>query len=216
MDARVTNPFLPARPQQAPTYNPQQQSAATYPAPAAYAPPQQYSAPQPGVMVAVAGAYATPPPPVLSEGDIDRPPVKALVRRLLIIVPKLIERGLVSRKLLDKEGNAKIQDRLTADVIVLDGGPLFWGGNTPGAQQFNEQVPYVIKGMWLSQRSLIQQSEGALAARERGDAANALVLGRLWQAGSEQNSPYVLAPPDPATDLPAFNAYVQHTNPYAV
>lgn len=214
----MTNPFLPAAPAQQYVPPQTQQVYAQQATAPAFAPQQQYSAPAPGAMVAQAGQFAAPPPPVLSDGEnIDRPPVKALVRRLLIIVPKRIERGLISSRLKDDAGNPKVQDRLTADVIVLDGGPLFWGGNTPGAKQFNEQVPYVIKGMWLSQRSLIQQSEAADAARERGDSANALVLGRLWQAGNEQNSPYVLAPPDPnSQDLALFDAFVRHTNPYAV
>jgi hypothetical protein len=210
----VTNPFVPAgapAPQGNPFGAPQHQQQ--------YA-PQHFTQPQPAgpaPMVAQPGAFATPPPPNLSEqgAKVSRPKLTDLTSRLVIIVPRIMERDRLSRFPDEETGLPKRETRLTADVIVLDGGVLVWGGQTPSEPRRQENPPYAIKGMWLNQRNLIEQCEPAHAAYVRGDAANGLALGRLWKAGTERNSPYVLQTPD-ANDVQIFNAYVQQNNPYAV
>src|SRR5689334_3674669 len=50
------------------------------------------------------------------------PRFRELYGRLIILVPKRLEKGLVSGRFKNPDGSAVIQDRMTADLIVLDGG----------------------------------------------------------------------------------------------
>lgn len=216
------NPFMPAAPQQ-PQGNPYQpQQPATpanpyaQPAPAApqgnpYQQPQQYApqqaqqaAPAGNGLVARPGQYSTPPPP--SEGGSSNlPKIADLQGRLLIIMPERID--------LQQPGKFGTQDRMTCSVVVLDGGPLSWGGMQPGSQRMTEQVPYVIKGLWISQSKLREQLAEPLAMRLRGEPG--LALGRLWKTGTGNNDPYVLAQPN-AQDSALYDQYVSQVNPFAL
>lgn len=223
----------PAAPQQG---NPYAQQAPAPAAPQAYAPPQQYApapqyapqqqAPQayappaptgnPGGLVARPGQFVTPPPP--SSGSGARPRLLDLYGRLLLVLPEHCARGVASR-FTDRNGQPQTQDKLTATVIVLDGGPLAFGGEPEkgpagkGAHTQNADVPYVVKGMWINQSKLIEQLEEALAMRLRGEPG--LSLGRLWKVGNAQNDPWVLAAPTPE-DAATYDRYVSQVNPFSL
>lgn len=229
------NPFLPAAPQQ-PQGNPYQQQPAapavpvnpyTQPQPAQgtnayhnpmpqqpqpqYA-PQQQAAPARNGLVARPGQYTTPPPPSEGGGG-GLPKVADLQGRLLIILPESIQRQIPSRFM--NNGVPSLQDKLTATVIVLDGGPLSWTPKQGGVmgQPRTEQVPFVIKGLWIVQSKLIEQLEEPLAMRQRGEAG--LALGRLWKTGPSNSDPYVLAQPSPQ-DAAMYDQYVSQVNPFAL
>lgn len=223
----MSNPFMPAQPQQQPASNPfqQPQQPAYQPQPQytqqpqQYAPPaapqqqyapapqQQYAQPAANVPVAAPGGYMPPPPPSES-GSSNMPRINDLQGRLLIVMPEKIERQVPG----GRPGYAP-QDRITATVVVLDGGPLQWGGTTPTSPRMTEQVPYVIKGLWVRQTKLVQQLEPALELRLSGGPG--LVLGRLWKTGPGQNDPYVLATPTPQ-DGALYDQYVSQVNPFSL
>jgi hypothetical protein len=225
----MTNPFLPAAPA-APAPAPAQGGNPFMPQSPGPVAPQQYTqaAPQqpyaPPVtpqgpygqvatnLVARPGQYSTPPPPSANSGG-GQPKVADLQGRLLLILPERIEYGIPSRFM--NNGVPQVQDRLTATVIVLDGGPLNWTPSRNGqlGQPRSEQVPYVIKGMWIPQSKLIEQLQEALGVRQSGGPG--LALGRLWKAGVGQNDPYVLATPSPQ-DSALYDQYVSTTNPFAL
>lgn len=220
----MTNPFLPAAPPAQPQQNPYAQQQPQYtqqPAQNPYAPhpaptgPYGQTAPAapPAAnnLVAQPGQFSTPPPPSAS-GSGNMPKIGDLQGRLLIIMPESLQRGLLSR-FTNRDGSPQAQDRLTATVVVLDGGPLQWGGTQPGSARQNADVPYVIKGLWIQQTKLIEQLNEPLQIRLGGGPG--LALGRLWKTGTEQNAPYVLATPNDQ-DVQAYNAYVSQVNPFAL
>lgn len=229
----------PAPAQQPQAYAPApQQYAPPAPAPQAYAPPQQYApAPAPqayaptaqgwpqgaapaaaggGALVARPGQFVTPPPP--SSGGGARPRLLDMYGRLLLVLPEHIARGVASR-FANRDGSPQTQDKLTATVVVLDGGPLAFGGEPEkgpaGKGQHTQQVdvPYVVKGLWINQSKLIEQLEEALAMRLRGEPG--LALGRLWKVGNAQNDPWVLAAPT-AEDAALYDHYVSQVNPFSL
>ena len=240
----MTNPFLPQQPQQpaAPAGNPfaPQQPAAPAPAaPQQYTQqPQQYPGAAPAAqpygapasnggspwptgatagapnMAATPGQFSTPPPPTESNGG-GMPKVADLQGRLVIILPERLERGIPSRFIDRATGQPQLQDRMTATVIVLDGGPMHWTPSRNGqpGQPQQAQVPMVIKGMWIQQTKLIEQLTEALTLRQQGNPRG-LALGRLWKAGTGQSDPYVLAQPN-QQDVQVYDQYVSHTNPFA-
>ncbi|HYD28896.1 hypothetical protein [Brevundimonas sp.] len=230
----MTNPFLPQQPQQQPAQQPQQQpnpyqqqpAAPAAPAnpyapatpqqytqqPAQYGAPaaQQYAPPAANVPVAQPGQFLAPPPPSAS-GSGNMPKIGDLQGRLLIVMPESLQRGLPS-KFQGQGGGAQFVDRMTCKVIVLDGGPLSWGGTTPGSQRQTVNTPYVVNGLWIQQVKLIEQLEEALRVRQSGGPG--LSLGRLWKTGPSNNDPYVLAAPQPQ-EVEQYNAYVSQQNPFA-
>lgn len=236
----MTNPFLPAQQPQpaAPAGNPfmpQQQPAA--PAPQHYTQqPQQapnpYAQPAPAAnggspwpsgatpvapnMTAAPGQFSTPPPPSESTGG-GMPKVADLQGRLVIVLPERLERGIPSRFTDRQTGQPQLQDRMTATVIVLDGGPLHWTPSRNGQAQparVENNMPMVIKGMWITQSKLIEQLTEALTLRQQGNPRG-LALGRLWKAGAGQSDPYVLAAAQPQ-EVALYDQYVSHQNPFSV
>ena len=233
----MTNPFLPQQPQtQQPAGNPFQQPAqqpqnsyAQQPQ-AQQAPvqqPQNSYAQQPYAQQAPAQQYAptqqgwpqgaTPAAPALAPGGLvpiappsesgsaNMPRVSDLQGRLLLILPEKIEYGV--------QGKYGTQDRITATVVVLDGGPLQWGGTQPGQQRQQGNIPHVIKGMWLPQSKLVGQLQPALQMRLSGGPG--LSLGRLWKAGTGANDPYVLAEAN-EQEVQLYNHYVSQVNPFTL
>jgi hypothetical protein len=98
--------------------------------------------------------------------------------RLLLIKPTKLEQGLVSTTLpKNSDGTPVVQDRITADVYVLDGAPL---ADFAGATAF--------PGLYISQsRVVVQLSNVAqLGAKTR----QTMVLGRL-------NTRYAQGKPNP-------------------
>jgi hypothetical protein len=219
------NPYA-QQPQQAPNPYAQQPTA-----PQAYAPQQQPQyAPTPqgwpqgaapaaaggGGLVARPGQFVTPPPP--SAGTGSRPRLLDMYGRLLLVLPEHVQRGVASR-FTNRDGSPQTQDKLTATVIVLDGGPMAFGGEPEkgpagkGQHTQTVDVPYVVKGMWINQSKLIEQLEEALAMRLRGEPG--LALGRLWKVGQAQNDPWVLAAPTP-DDAAVYDRYVSQVNPFTL
>jgi hypothetical protein len=232
----MTNPFLPQQPAPAPAAPQQPNPYAAPPAPQGYGqqpqytqqpaqnpyaqpqqqqyPAQQQTAPVPpggNGLVAQPGSFSTPPPPS-ATGSGNMPKIGDLQGRLLIVLPESLQRGLAS-KFMGQNGQAQTVDRLTATVVVLDGGPLQWGGTAPGSARQNADVPYVIKGLWIQQTKLIEQLDEPLRMRLAGQPG--LALGRLWKTGTEQNAPYVLAAPSPQ-DAQQYDAYDSQVNPFAL
>lgn len=206
------NPFLPAQPQpMAAPQNPYQQPVAQ-PMQPQYAPQTQYSGqPSGSGLVAQPGQFVPiGAPPADASGNM--PKLSDLTGRLILFLPERLERGVPSQFKND-DGSPRSQDRLTATLVVLDGGPVVWGGQTPAKPRQQEQIPYVAKAFWISQSKIISQLDAALQLRLSGGAG--LAIGRLWKTGTEQNSPYVLQEPN-AQDVQIYNQYVSHTNPFAL
>jgi len=187
----MTNPFGPDTTQTAPA-----QPAYAPPAPQGY--PTTPAAPPPAVSGQHGGAddpFGGPAP------QANRPRVRDLEGRTLLIMPKSIKRGLISAILKDDKGNPVVQDRMTADVVVLaPAEPVAYGG-TPENPQASQRrphdksaaVPWFIPGMWISNDGLVSQSSIALANVLRAQSgatpepgAVTMVLGRLYQAEPTQ------------------------------
>ena len=217
----MTNPFIRPEQQQAPQ-NPYaqqsafQQGAASYPSvqpmQPQYAPRPQYSgAPAGNGLVAQPGQFVPiGAPPADASGDMPR--LSDLTGRLILFLPERLERGVPSQFKND-DGSPRSQDRLTATLVILDGGPVVWGGQTPATPRQQEQIPYVAKAFWISQSKIISQLDAALQLRLSGGPG--LTIGRLWKTGTEQNSPYVLQEPN-AQDVQIYSEYVSRVNPFVL
>ena len=83
--------------------------------------------------------------------------------RLLIIVPKKLETGVPSQFKDPKTGQPKLQDRITADVHVLDGTPITQviDGEGDVKLELKEPLtpPFMIPDAYISQTMLVQQLE---------------------------------------------------------
>ena len=104
--------------------------------------------------------------------------------RLVAIIPTKIERNVKA----PGDGD-KVQDRITADVLIIDGGPFTFGGKPlqrpPVADTMMvQQLPYLALGMWISNKVLITQLE-----RKVGQG---IAVGRLYygEATNGNNAPY--------------------------
>jgi hypothetical protein len=136
-----------------------------------------------------------------------------MYNRLLLILPYKVE--TVPNRL--QPGST--QERMTADVIVLDGGALQYGGapekTPPKPHDKQVDVPHKVPRMFLSQAGLISQSSEALAKRQRGEPG--MVLGRLTTGEAKEaghNPPWLLAPPTDA-DKQIARAYLATVDPFA-
>lgn len=187
--------------------------------PDAAAPTTTTPAPVPAQQAAPPAAPAAPAAPGGADPfdgpapQATRPRVLDMYNRLVLVIPHKVE--TVPNRL--QPGTT--QDRMTADVIVLDGGPLQYGGApekvppVPHDKQVN--VPHKIDRMFLSQAGLISQSSQALAKRQRGEPG--MVLGRLTTGEASKpghNPPWLLSPPTDA-DKQAARAYLATVDPFA-
>lgn len=170
----------PQPPQQ--PYPPQPQYAP--PAPA----PQQYAAPAPVAPPMPSGPGAdefSNPTPVM--GNIARPRLMDLGEgRLVFFRPTKIERDVPAPP---RPGEVpKVQDRITTDIIPLDGGQFAYGGKP------EKGVPHTAMGTpgdifpscWNSNKIMVAQLE-----RSVDPSARLYVLGRLIkvQGANLQNNP---------------------------
>lgn len=165
-------PGYPPQPQ--PQYPPAPQPGYGYPQPQ-YAPPAPPQVPQ---GAPVAPGYGGAHPQGVDPFNAPTPPQANIVRprlldfaadgRLVLISPIKIDRNLPNN--LGKQGDT--QDRMTADVVILDGPPFPYGGAPEKGTPHNltAQVPYEIISMFISSAPLISQCE-----RRLGE----MVLGRL-------------------------------------
>lgn len=223
-----------APPQQAPQYAPpapaQQNFAgnpyATTPgvptvyggAPQAYAPPAQQQYAQQGAP-AIATASA-PPPPVAGGGTGAK--LADMYGRLVVVFPHMLQRVPKNARFVtdaDRANGNLEQDRMTATVVVLDGGatnnmtPIAFGGNPHalGGRPHDQSapLPYVRKGMWLNQSQVIGQLSDYLPGHARGGPGNTpgAAVGRIVKTGPEQNAPWFLTTPSEA-ELKLANDYL--------
>lgn len=212
-------------------------SVATAPAPAqpnpfgqpvaqpvtAPAPAQQY---QPQYPVApVQPAQAAPAADPLGGSDpfsdpapreARGPRIRDMYGRLLLLIPHKLEEGIPNR--LGKPGDT--QDRMTADVVILDGGTIQFGGapekTPPEPHTKAAEVPLKNARMFISSAGLISQCRQALAKKVTSGQPG-MVLGRLAVGeakGPGQNAPYLLTPATDA-DKQIARQYLSQVDPFA-
>lgn len=175
-------------------------------------------------------APATPAPAVQPFGGDDPfsgpapqqargPRLREMYGRLLLLVPHKLEEGLVSRTYTNPDGTPVINDRMTADVIVLDGEPINYGGKPeampPVAHTKVAGVPHKTTAMFISSAGLISQCREALA-KKITQGSPGLVLGRLTRGESSGKGepPWLLTQPTDA-DKQIARQYLAQVDPFA-
>lgn len=175
------------------------------------------TAPQPTAPATAPAAPATGgddpfsgPAPQQARG----PRLRDLYGRLLLLVPQKLEQGIPNRL---QPGTT--QDRMTTDVVVLDGGPIAFGGRPeatpPVPHDKSAQVPHRTPGMYVSSAGLISQCREALTKRAQGQPG--MVLGRLTTGNAKepgQNAPWLLTPPS-EQDKQVARQYLAQVDPFA-
>lgn len=183
------------------------------------------SGPAPATATAPPAPATAPAPPVDQFGGADPfansdpakpapkgPRLRDLYGRLLILVPSKVE--TVPNRL----GNpGETQDRMTADVVVLDGGTVAYGGKPeempPVPHDKTAEVPYKFPAMFISSVALISQCRDALAARQQGKPG--MVIGRLTKGEDtgKGNPPWILTPATDA-DKAIGRAWLASNDPF--
>lgn len=144
------------------------------------------------------------------------PRLEEMSGRLLLVIPKGMDKG----KGTDDKGNATEYDRMTADVIVLDGGPMAYGGKPTGRPPVPHdkvgQIPWREVGMYITGKAIISQARDAWAKRQRNEPG--MVVGRLGYgeqpADPKFQAPWVLEKATPA-DKDIARAYLATIDPFA-
>lgn len=189
------------------------------------------TAPAPPATATAPGSVPASPPPASpalpAEADpFDNPAPQAakgprirdMYGRLLLIIPHKLEEQVKSR-FTDKDGNIQYEDKMTADVIVLDGGPIHYGGKPekvpPIPHNKTADVPLKNARMLISLAGLVSQCREALA-KKLTTGQPGMVLGRLsvGEARGDNNAPYLLALPTDA-DRDVARAYLKTVDPFA-
>lgn len=95
-----------------------------------------------------------------------RPRPRDIVGRTVFVQPTLIER-------VPKPGSktGEMQDRITANVTICDGGPLAFGGapekDVPVPHTTTVATPYTADGVFISQINMVQALRRALPSPQR-------------------------------------------------
>jgi hypothetical protein len=181
-------------------YGPQQNAPGYGPPQGGYAPQAQYAPPQ---QAAPAPGYGGPNPNPDEFGTPDavggiRPRLKdAGVGRLVLVEPVKIERGIPNRlQKPDANGQVPLQDRMTANVVFLDGPPFMYGGDpdgdggVPKPHTMQANIPHEARSMWITNPLLIAQCERSVGGGK--------VLGRLTKGEASRpglRPPWKLADP---------------------
>lgn len=141
------------------------------------------------------------------------PRLRDVFGRLVLIIPHKLEEGIPNTL---QPGTT--QDRMTADVVILDGGQIEYGGapekTPPVPHDKVAQVPHKSPRMFISSVGLISQCREALDKRRRGGIG--MVLGRLGVGKSDkpgQNPPYLLQNPTDA-DKSLARQYLATQDPF--
>lgn len=144
------------------------------------------------------------------------PRLRDIYGRLLLIIPHKLEEGVPNR--LNKKGET--QDRMTADVVILDGGTIHYGGapeKTPPVPHTKTAEPPLRNArMFISSVGLISQCRQALA-RKVTSGQPGMVLGRLSVGEAKnpgENAPYLLTPATDA-DKQIARQYLANVDPFA-
>ena len=207
-----TNPFaLDTPPTAVPAPTPVPAAA---PAPASTQQPAAFSNPPIAPPVA-------PPADPFTSGDpfsgpapqASRPRVRDMVGRLLLVIPHKVE------TVPNRKQPGETQERMTADVVVLDGGPLAYGGAPEKLPSIphdkTAQVPYRVDRLFISSAGLVSQSRQALAKRLQGQPG--MVLGRLGTGeakSADYSPPYLLSMPT-EQDKQIARQYLAGVDPFA-
>lgn len=201
----MTNPFALDTPATAGT------STATLPQPTQPVPAQPTVPTQPNPAAAGGGDPFDGPAPQEARG----PRLRDMYGRLLLIIPLKLEEGIPNR--LGKPGDT--QDRMTADVVVLDGGTIHYGGKPEKIPSIPHtkasEVPLKNARMFISSVGLISQCRQALAKKVTTGQPG-MVLGRLnvGEAKGDQAPPYLLTSPTDADKVIA-RQYLANVDPFA-
>lgn len=146
------------------------------------------------------------------------PRFRELYGRLVIIVPRKLDKDVVSQKFKNADGSPVVQSRLTADLIVLDGGTIHYGGRPeempPVPHDKTAEPPTKWESVYISYNGIISQCREALARREGGQPG--MVLGRLTkgQDTGKGNPPWILTPATDA-DRAIGRQYLALQDPFA-
>lgn len=131
--------------------------------------------------------------------------------RLVIIEPKKIERGIVS-SIKGDDGKPRLQDRITADIHVLNGEPIVNQIDGEGDVKvvFKEPLvpPFVITNAYISQTMLVQQLEDVVGTGFRFGA-----LGTLPPKNGRKK-PYVLVSTTPEEKKLAAEYWKSRPDPF--
>lgn len=170
--------------------------------------PQQQAAPAavpagPPPVLNAGALNAAPPPPPSGEGR--GPKFPHMYGRLCLFLPLSITRRPKNPQYITAEdrqrGNVE-QDQLTATVVILDDGqggnaPVVFGGDPsafpPVPDTESGPLPYVRKGMWITQSKVIEQLRPHLPQAATGNVPG-MVVGRLLKAGPQRNDPWFIQP----------------------
>lgn len=215
----MTNPFALDTPATAPAAPAQATAPATSPAPA----------PNPFGTAAAPVAPAQPSPVAAPDGgdpfdapapqQARGPRLREMYGRLLLVVPVKLEEGLVSRTFKNPDGSPATQDRMTANVTILDGGTIHYGGQPekmpPVPHSKSAEIPMEIKGMFISGVGLISQCRDALA-KKITQGRPGMVLGRLTRGedSGKGEPPWLLTPPT-EDDKNIARQYLATRDPFA-
>lgn len=182
-------------------------------APAAPAAPAQPPATAPATTPDVDPFDA--PAPQAARG----PRLREMYGRLLLLMPQKLEEGLVSRQFKNPDGSAVVQDRMTADIVVLDGGTIHYGGKPekmpPEPHTKTAETPHITKGMYISSVGLISQCREALS-KKISQGKPGMVLGRLSKGedSGKGEPPWLLTLPTDA-DKQIARQYLANVDPFA-
>jgi hypothetical protein len=171
------------------------QQASQYAPPPQYAPPapaQQYGPPPQAAAPQAAAPQTFQSPAALAPAGAPRPKAADLVGRLVLFTPQRIDLAVPN------QNGGPPQDRITADFVVLDGGPLAFGGSSqtgrPNSHQ-DQTMPVKYLGGFFSQTLIVQQLRPYLPAQgaQPGNCLGRLVRGQSSQPG--RNAPWRLDDP---------------------
>lgn len=204
-------PAAPAAPQ---AYAPQPQYAPAPAAPPAAYAPQQYPQGQPQYAPVPQQAAPAAPPAALDPSMLRGAPAPIvgegrgaklahMYGRLVLIFPLSITTKARSEKWITPEQRQRgdlTQEQVTATFVVLDDGqggmqPIRFGGDPsafpPVPDTESAPLPYVRKGLWVTQSRVISQLRDFLPNVTTGQAGGA-ICGRMVKTGPQRNDPWYI------------------------
>jgi hypothetical protein len=191
-------------PQQAPPQyggNPyvQQQAAPAY-APQQYV-PQQQAAPAAPPAALDPSMLRGAPAPIVGEGKGAK--LAHMYGRLVLVFPLSIATKPRNPQFITQEQRARgdlNQEQITATFVVLDDGqggmqPIRFGGDPsafpPVPDTESAPLPYVRKGLWVTQSRVISQLRDFLPDPASGRPGG-MVCGRMVKTGPQRNDPWYI------------------------